>query len=134
MKQQVWSSPKTVFEQFVPQNYIAACGDSGTVYKFTCDAGGGTSGTVYLETNGIAGLQKSGTNRDTSLGGYHACNIYHEAESSDGFLDGYFVYGELEGWDYTEKTMQVIVWRGENNDNVHCTAELDKTKWETAKS
>ena len=133
---QVWSSPKTSFEQFVPQNYIAACGDSGTVYKFTCDAGGGTSGSVYLETNGQEGLQKSGASRDSYLSTYHACNKYHEAESTDGFLDGYFVYEEWswDSWSNEEKIMPVIVWRGENNDNTHCTAELDMNKWETAKS
>ena len=125
---QVWSSPKTSFEQFVPQNYIAACGDSGVVYKFTCDAGGGASGYVYLETNGQEGLQTGGYNSDEYLSGYHACSKYHEAESTDGFLDGYFVYKN------SGRTMKVIVWRGENNDNTHCTAELDKNKWETAKS
>ena len=129
---QVWSSPKTSFEQFVPQNYIAACGDSGTVYKFTCDAGGGTSGSVYLETNGQEGLQRDGSNPDKYLSGYHACNKYHEAESTDGFLDGYFVYDP--GWFQDEVVMPVIVWRGEDNDNTHCTKELDMNKWETAKS
>ena len=31
-------------EVFAANEYIAACGDSGTVYKFTCDAGRGESG------------------------------------------------------------------------------------------
>ena len=38
---QVWSSPKTSFEQFVPQNYIAACGDTEKVYLITCHAPAG---------------------------------------------------------------------------------------------
>lgn len=132
MKQQVWSSPKTAFEEFVPQVYCASCGEGGTVYKFTCDAGGGTSGDVYLETNGIDGLQKSGTNKDKYLSSYHACKKYHEAESTDGFFNGYFVYDP--GWFQDDVVMPVIVWRGENNDNTHCTAELDMSKWEIAKS
>lgn len=44
--------PTMVGERFVANEYVAACGDKGTVYKFKCDAGGGKSGSVYLETNG----------------------------------------------------------------------------------
>lgn len=132
---QVWSSPKTSFEQFVPQNYIAACGDSGTVYKFTCDAGGGASGNVWIESNGVEGLQDERTKvngswveADTSLGGYHACSTYHEAESTSGFYDGYFRKY------FSDTVVPVIVWRGPNNNNTHCTEQLDMNKWETAKS
>ena len=49
--------PTMESETFVTQAYIAACGDSGTTYLFKRDDGGGRSGTVYLETNGRAGLQ-----------------------------------------------------------------------------
>lgn len=138
----VYSKPILESETFIPQNYIAACGDSGTVYKFTCDAGGGVSGNVYLETNGVEGLQtKSGWiqtgNRpweghwqwaDKSLGGYHACNISHEADSDSDFLKGYYQpYG-------SDRVIDVIVWRGPKNNNVHCTTNLDMNSWETVKS
>ena len=33
--------PTMVGERFVANEYVAACGDKGTVYKFKCDAGGG---------------------------------------------------------------------------------------------
>ena len=132
---QVWSSPKTSFDQFVPQIYIAACGDSGTVYKFTCDAGGGASGQVWIESNDVAGLQDEYTrvngrwvSPDTSLGGYHACNTYHEAESTSGFYKGYYRENN------TSTVVDVIVWRGPYNNNTHCTEQLDMDKWETAKS
>ncbi len=124
---------KPVFnvEHFTANEYVAACGDSGTVYKFTCDAGGGKSGTVYLETNGRPGLQ-TGWGGDRSLGGYHACEITHEAESDNEFLKGYYVTSN--GWWGGSTTTEVIVWRGPHNDNVHCTTNLDKDSWETAKS
>lgn len=33
--------PTMVGERFVANEYVAACGDKGTVYKFNCDAPGG---------------------------------------------------------------------------------------------
>lgn len=152
MKQQVWSSPKTTFEEFVPQNYIAACGDENKVYLFTCDAGGGVSGNVYEETNGLQGLQtyagchcgsshltKEGEflglswscskwvdKADTSLGGYHACGAPHEASTESDFSNGYYVVNGA--------ITPVIIWKGENSDNVHCTTNLDQNSWKTAKS
>lgn len=92
-----YERPSAYIEEFTPNEYVAACGDSGTVYMFRCDAGGGYSGTVWLETNGEPGLQKKGRWEgwgeyhpgDEKLGGYHACGTTHEANSTDKFLDGY---------------------------------------------
>jgi hypothetical protein len=128
----VWSVPEAIAEQFAANEYVAACGDSGITYKFKCTAGGGVSGNVYLETNGEAGLQRdywegwTYVEGDKYLGGYHACDIEHVAEHTDDFLDGYYVVGDT--------ITPVIVWRGPKGNNTHCTDELDKTKWETAKS
>lgn len=156
MKQQVWSSPKTTFEQFVPQNYIAACGDSGATYLFKCDAGGGTTGTVYYETNGVEGLQVPschcgntkheseyllffkqcstwGQGDDTyRTSSFHACvndpdtKGVHEASSTSDFINGYYVAGGV--------TTPVVIWKGTDGDNVHCTTALDINSWEIAKS
>lgn len=130
MEGKVWTRPLTMVQQFVPNEYVAACGESGTTYKFTCDAGGGVSGSVYLETNGKEGLQ-TGRGGDHYLSGYHACGTTHEAESTDDFLDGYYVTSSLFGG---TKVTPVIVWRGPNNDNTHCTTNLDMDSWETLKS
>ena len=128
MSKMEWSRPEAVVEKFVANEYVAACGDSGTIYKFKCDAGNGVYGDVYLETNGQPGLQTGGRNADRYLSDYHACGITHEAESTDDFLDGYYIpYG-------TNSVQQVIVWRGSRGDNTHCTSNLDKSTWETAKS
>ena len=125
-------------EVFAANEYIAACGESGIVYNFVCDAGGGVSGKVYVETNGVEGLQTRRQwvdgwdghwqSADRSLGGYKACGTTHAAESTDGFLDGYYVSSK------TDKITPVIIWRGERGDNVHCTEELDMDKWTTQKS
>ena len=117
---------------------MAACGDSGVIYKFKCDAGGGESGNVYVESNGVEGLQTRGEwvggwgghwqEADRSLGGYHACGTTHEADSDDEFLNGYYV----PYW--SDVVTEVIIWRGPYNNNVHCTTNLNQDSWETAKS
>lgn len=138
----VYIKPVLESETFLPQAYIANCGDSGTIYKFKCDAGGGWPGSVYLETNGQEGLQTEGKwewifppfyghwiyKADQSLGGYHACNISHEANSDSDFLKGYYVPNG------SNSEIDVIVWRGPNNNNVHCTTNLNQSSWETVKS
>ena len=59
MKKRVWENPLTMVQQFVPNEYVAACGDENKVYKFKCDAPVGLiQGWVYLETNGVPGLQR----------------------------------------------------------------------------
>lgn len=141
MAKKAYSKPMLKSEAFVPQSYVAACGDSGTDYYFTCDAGGGASGNVWLETNGVPGLQenkewvKTGTHileghwveADQSLGGYHACNEKHTASSLDVFPEGYYkAYG-------SSTVIDVLVWTA-GGKNVHCTTKLDISKWETAKS
>lgn len=114
-------------EIFVADEYVAACGDKNRVYKFTCDAGGGWAGSVYLETNGIDGLQK-GWGGDEYLSPYHACGTTHEAKTTDAFLKGYYVPY------ISDRVTPVMVWRGPNNDNTHCTKNLNMDEWETAKS
>ena len=98
------------------------------MYKFKCDAGGGKSGSVYLETNGKPGFQEGflGIGGDRYLSGYHACGITHDADTSDDFLDGYYVRNG--------NVTQVKVWRGEKGDNTHCTENINMNTWETAKS
>ena len=128
----IWSAPEAIAEQFAANEYVAECGDSGVVFKFECDAGGGQSGSVYLETNGVAGLQTDGRNPDRYLGGYHACGSSHDAESTDEFLDGYYVVDG--GWFSEDTITPVIVWRGPYGNNTHCTEVLDMNAWETAKS
>ena len=132
-----YERPSAYIEEFTPNEYVAACGDSGTVYKFRCDAGGGNFGYVWLEKNGEPGLQEEGRvegwgkNKkyypgDQFLSGYSACGITHEAKSTDNFLDGYYVT--------RNKVQNVIVWRGPKGNNTHCTTNLNKDKWETTKS
>ena len=136
MEGKVWRRPLTEVQKFEANEYVAAC-EEGITYKFKCDAGGGVSGNVYVESNGVDGLQTRSSGNwwsddyvpaDRSLGGYHACGTTHEADSEDEFLNGYYV--PYRSSDVTK----VIIWRGPYNNNVHCTTNLDKNSWETAKS
>ena len=134
--------PMMESEVFAANEYIAACGESGVVYKFKCDAGDGVYGSVYEETNGIPGLQ-TGRRGDTELAGYssswlgesgfYACNKTHEAESNNAFVNGYYC---AKG--NTQNPISVFVWKERRGwflpDNIHCTTNLDKDSWETAKS
>lgn len=43
--------PTMVGERFVANEYVAACGDKGTVYKFNCDAPAGPL-YYYPESDG----------------------------------------------------------------------------------
>lgn len=120
-----YERPSAYIEEFTPNEYVAACGDNNKVYKFRCDAGGGSHGLVWLETNGKPGLQEDS---DTFLGGYYACNTTHEADSKNEFLNGY--YRKY----FSKKVQEVIVWRGTKGDNTHCTTNLNMKEWATAKS
>lgn len=126
-----YERPSAYIEEFTPNEYVAACGGKGTVYKFTCDAGDGVSGLVWLETNKKPGLQEKdgkGYKKDKILGGYHACGATHKADSADGFFDGYYVNY------FSGEVQDVKVWRGSKGDNIHCTTNLDISTWSKAKS
>lgn len=144
MEKRTYIKPVLESETFVPQNYIAACGDQNKVYLFTCDGGGGEHGGVWQNTNGLAGLQTDWTNTGTrwrpnwvkpdkqitwSESSYHACNITHEAKTTDDFIEDCFFKGSRSG-----NIIPVTVWRGPDGDNVHCTKKLGMSSWETVKS
>lgn len=122
-----YEAPAVSLERFVANEYIAACGEENMVYKFKCDAVSGSwlreGGSVYLETNGKEGWQWNDTYRSE----YHPCGATHEASVNDEFKKGYLV--TLMGG-----SKEVIVWTGLNDDNTHCTTNLDKSTWTTAKS
>lgn len=138
LSKRMYIKPVLESETFVPQNYIAACGDSGKIYKFTCDGGGGQKGDVY--TN-------SGTNLTEGISHYyHACNTKHDAPSEDEFIRGTFIAnggndqkrhwvwdGISQGHMEDYPSIPVIIWT-DGGTNVHCTENLDITSWETTKS
>lgn len=129
MTKNVWVQPRTVVQQFVANEAVSACGDENKVYKFTCEAGGGGNGTVYLDSN-HNGEWNPVLDEILTLAGYHACGATHEAPTTDDFQEGFFITGVVPPYN----VQKVIVWRGEDGHNVHCTTNLNREDWETAKS
>lgn len=128
-----WMEPVIEVQEFVANEYVAACGDSGTVYKFECNAGDKNLHitfpyNVYVDSNGNGIYDE---NSDEYLSRYHACGATHEAPVNDVFLSG-FMKDTRPFHDHTP--VPVIIWRGENGDDTHCTTNLDINSWMTAKS
>ena len=132
MAKKVYSKPMLKSEAFVPQSYVAACGETNKVYKFTCDAPAGT--LYYFPSKPASGAQPSiGDRREEwELGDYHPCSKYHEAETTSDFYWGFVDYDNSRS--YASENELVIVWRGEYDFEGHATKKLDMTQWETAKS
>lgn len=141
MIKEAWVYPETKVQQFMANEYVAACGDSGdtVTYKFECNAQKDfnifiNSGKVYLETNGEPGLQ---TGRDRYLGSYHPCGQTHKVTVPKGtdvssiFQEGYFKPSGI----FDTSTRNVFVWT-DNGTNIHCTMNLGQSTdhWETTKS
>lgn len=110
--------------------YVAACGDSGKVYKFECNA---DAGLLYYYPNGDGTIDGNytGNKRAEMVGIYHPCGEKHEASTKNVFYDGFVDYN-LNG-KYNEGE-GVIVWLGPKNDNGHATKNLNMEEWETSKS
>lgn len=126
-----WEEPRILVQEFVANEYVAACGDENQVYKFTCDADGGPL-YYYRNSDGeIDGIYK-GSGRASFLGlFYHPCGKTHEASVKNVFYDGFVDYNYNGSCDDGEG---VIVWLGPQNDNGHATKNLNMNNWETAKS
>lgn len=125
-----WMEPVIEVQEFVANEYVATCGDSGTVYKFTCNAPGGWL-YYYPESDGQIDGNYTGSGSQKRIGPYHPCRATHEASVTDAFYDGFVDYNQNRKQDPGEG---VIVWRGPNNKNGHATTNLDINSLETAKS
>lgn len=132
-----WEEPKIMVQKFMPNEYVAACGDSGTVYKFECNAGDRWGGySVYL--NGDDGIAHTSDDifwcggSDAVRGNrtYGRCGGTHSAGDNNDFFPGYI---QKKGFFGEMKEEKVIVWT-DNGTNTHCTTNLDKDSWETEKS
>ena len=135
MKKQ-YIRPSLICEEFQATEYIAACGDSGVVYNFKCNAGSKQS-SYHVFLNGSDGKMNTSDDIDWSgrkgyLSPYHPCGATHEAEADSDFQKGYMYKLDRRN-NITGNPIEVIVWTN-NKTNTHCTTELDMSKWETAKS
>lgn len=117
-------------QQFMPNEYVATCGNENRVYNFVCDAGGGTPGTVYEDSNHNGKWDLFGDEALTGhiLPTYHACGETHSAPTDDEFIEGFYLPNSNPG-----KATKVIIWT-DGGTNIHCTTKLNMNEWTTAKS
>lgn len=128
-----YKKPVLNVERFTANEFVAACGESGTTYYFECNAGQKRSsynvyfddGTPYASSNGREEWKAPFT-------GYHPCYETHVAESNSGFKDGYMYKQDWYG-NNTGSRIDVVIWTN-HNTNVHCTTNLDMENWTTQKS
>lgn len=124
-----WTRPRAEVQQFRANEYVSTCNTS-TSYAFECNAGDKNLKNypyaVFVDSNNNGRLDRGNLWEpgDTYLGNYHACGKKHSADMTDDFLNG-FMYDER-----TYQITKVIIWRGEDGDNIHCTTNLDKTTWQ----
>ena len=125
-----WERPMVVVDTFAANEFVSTCGELNRVYKFKCDAGGGTPGTVYEDSNHNGKWDLFGDEALTGyiLPTYHACGETHSAPTDDEFIEGFY----LPNSDPLKAT-KVIIWT-DRGTNVHCTTNLDKDSVETEKS
>ena len=76
-----WMEPVIEVQEFAANEYVAACGDSGKVYKFVCDAGqyGHNYNVYYYDGSGQKKyIAKEGSwggwGSQAQFSGYHPCN------------------------------------------------------------
>lgn len=124
-----WEEPKIMVQKFIPNEYVAACGDSGVVYNFECNAGNEYKHYAVKNSAGdVATISKR--YMDGRRYYYYPCGETHEAESDSGFLKGYHLDDPKT---QVDENIQVVIWTN-NNTDVHCTTKLNMNDWTTAKS
>lgn len=130
----MYIKPVLESETFVPQNYIAACGDTEYGdYLFKCNVPRGT--LYYFKGRTPSGPMPNYGQTGNRLGGYKPCSEKHQASTQDDFYWGYVDYNDNGEMNMGE---EVIVWleRGWLGGirDYHVTKELNQDSWEHAKS
>lgn len=128
-----YKKPVLNVERFTPNEFVAACGDSGVVYNFECNAGSRwNSYNVYFDDGRPLASSNGNEEWYAQFEGYHPCGATHEAESDSGFYDGYMYEQDWFG-DNSGRPIDVVIWTDRGRD-VHCTTNLDMKDWTTQKS
>lgn len=131
-----WNRPVGRIEAFSANDYVSACGDHGTVYKFECNAGDPEGHyDVFLNgKDGIAGTDDDIKWSESRHKWFHPCGITHEASVSDDFEKGYMYACDrsLRIYPGTPR-IDVVVWT-DGGKQTHCTTKLNQSDWETDRS
>lgn len=123
--EKIWMKPQAIAEQFAANEYVASCGDVTTHYEFVCDA----ESKYGALLTGYSVYYADGT----EMGDYKKCGATHAANKNDDFLFDCYMKKNVLGFP-TGDAIPVVVWRGEDGDNIHCTTNIDQSTWEETKS
>ena len=135
-----WISPRTNYQEFTPQEFIAACDpdEEFVTYEFWCDAKVSSYGTPYryhVYFDDGDGVFNSRRDRSAMPSGwsYSPCNkthsvTVHKGESIDSvFPKGWMVpLNGITGSELTYRVVSVRIWQPNSTDyaNTHCTRQL----------
>ena len=127
MEKKIWTRPMAEIETFMANEYIAKCSNNkDEFYTFVCNAGHKNQKYhLYFETNNVEGLQAEGTTWNPDFyrsNSYSPCNAVHyvPAKYAD-FSTGYIYKGKKGDF---ANAQEVIVWKGHDGMNGHCTTQL----------
>lgn len=126
MEKRTYVKPVLSGEEFVPQNYIAACGDSGAVYKFKCDA---RAGYMYVPdpNNSNSYLVKRQS--------YTPCAETHETPVADTYYDGFIDRNGNRTEDAGEEVKVYLEFnRWGSIIDGHATENVKMETWDISKS
>ena len=122
--------PMMESEVFAANEYIAACGEVPTSYKFVCDKESEYhGGIIFGHYSSLYYYDTSGRARE--LGAYDACGETHLAPTTDSFFRG-FVDNNENGREDANEGCYVWIeydWRG-RIDDWHATTNMDPNSWE----
>ena len=117
-----YTKPTLMSEVFVPQEYVAVCAvEPGyTKYSFICNAG---LGVTYNGNKYVWNVYDDNGNKLTKRGLYGPCDDSHILKVPEGTsVAAVFTKGYMDNF-YTKDVnehINVYIWKGENNNNVHC--------------
>lgn len=145
MEKKAYSKPIMSAQHFEPQEFIAACDPDATfvTYEFWCDAGVGNEYKVYLDSNHDGVFQQSSDTQLTQSANwwtgqpgtvFSPCQETHSVTVRKGeSIDNIFPIGFIVRYDnyglHTNDVTKVRIWRGDNNDNIHCTTALHESEF-----
>ena len=144
MAKKVYGKPLMFAEEFVPQEYIAACSpdEDFVTYQFWCDASISSyfgnyalhvyfdNGNGYLDRNDRSALPRGWT--------YSPCGASHDVTVPKGqSIDNVFPKGwivplnGITGEEITNKARAVRIWQPNSTDyeNTHCTFQLSENEF-----
>lgn len=129
-KKKKYCKPELRVEEFVPNEYIAACDTEPgkTTYYFECNAGAGVTHTTNSywgkETTKYVWNVYTNAGEKKNNGLFGACGETHTVEVVDG-EDIPFVEGYMDNY-YTSETehVKVWIWGRPYINNTHCMAQL----------